>query len=74
MGDNMAMAAARCTRDTERMTTPPTAAHRVTLVPASGLPRHPSAPKVRRYRLARLRAGSRAPEAPRYAYLKKLYD
>ena len=56
------------------MTTPPTAAHRVTLVPASGLPRHPSAPKVRRYRLARLRAGSRAPEAPRYAYLKKLYD
>ena len=47
---------------------------RVALVPTQSAPPTPNAPKVRRYRLARLRATSRAPEAPRYAYLKKLYD
>jgi hypothetical protein len=52
----------------------PISAHRVALVPARNEPRNGTTPKVRRYRLARLRATSRAPEAPRYAYLKKLYD
>jgi hypothetical protein len=53
---------------------PTPSAHRLALVAAQTQPRQAAAPKVRRYRLARLRATSRAPEAPRYAYLKKLYD
>ncbi|HEX2085187.1 MAG TPA: hypothetical protein VHF89_05855 [Solirubrobacteraceae bacterium] len=55
------------------MTTSP---HRILLVP-DGRPRAeaPAAPKVRRYRLARLRiAETRQPAEPRFEHLARAYD
>jgi hypothetical protein len=37
-------------------------------------PRDPNAPKVRRYRLARLQLNGRAAGAGRYAHLRRAYD
>jgi hypothetical protein len=37
-------------------------------------PRDPNAPKVRRYRLARLQLNGRVAGAGRYAHLRRVYD
>jgi hypothetical protein len=37
-------------------------------------PRNPSAPKVRRYRLARLAVNNRPGSRPRYEHLARSYD
>jgi hypothetical protein len=54
-----------------------TAPHRILLVPdARPRPEQPSTdPKVRRYRLARLRvAETRQPEEPRFRHITRAYD
>ena len=66
------MGVRRRAADHVAMTTP-AAANRLVLLPVSRR-RDLPAPRVRRYRLARLQAGTRAPDAPRYAYLKRSHD
>ena len=53
-----------------------TAPHRILLVPESRpRPASPAEPKVRRYRLARLRvAETRHPSGPRFEHLTRAYD
>ncbi len=53
-----------------------TAPHRILLVPdARPRPELQTEPKVRRYRLARLRvAETRRPTEPRFQYLARAYD
>ena len=54
----------------------PTAPHRILLVPdARSRTELAAAPKVRRYRLARLRvADTRQPSEPRFGHLARTYD
>jgi hypothetical protein len=46
------------------------------LLTAAAPPRHrdPTAPKVRRYRLARVQPAGRPPSADRFAHLRRAYD
>jgi hypothetical protein len=46
------------------------------LLTAAAPPRHrdPNAPKVRRYRLARVQAAGRPQSADRFAHLRRAYD
>ncbi len=46
------------------------------LLTAAAPPRHrdPNAPKVRRYRLARVQAIGRPPSADRFGHLRRAYD
>ena len=46
------------------------------LLTAAAPPRHrdPDAPKVRRYRLARVQPNGRPPAADRFAHLRRAYD
>jgi hypothetical protein len=37
-------------------------------------PRDPNAPKIRRYRLARLQLNGRAQGRPRFDHLRRIYD
>ena len=69
--------ASRRRRSMLAMPTPAEAAHRLMLVaaPRHRRPRNPDAPKIRRYRLARLQLNdSRAGAAAGTAHLRRMYD
>jgi hypothetical protein len=60
----------------EAMSAPSVTAARLLLVERRDTvaPRNPDAPKIRRYRLARLQLNGRATGRARYEHLRRIYD
>ena len=60
----------------KRMSAPSLTAARVLLVQRQGAvaPRNPDAPKIRRYRLARLQLNNRSTGRARFEHLRRVYD
>ena len=60
----------------DRMSAPSVTAARLLLVERRDTvaPRNPDAPKIRRYRLARLQLNGRATGRARYEHLRRIYD
>jgi hypothetical protein len=60
----------------EHMSAPSVTAARLLLVERRDTvaPRNPDAPKIRRYRLARLQLNGRATGRARYQHLRRIYD
>jgi hypothetical protein len=60
----------------EHMRAPSVTAARLLLVERRDTvaPRNPDAPKIRRYRLARLQLNGRATGRARYEHLRRIYD
>jgi hypothetical protein len=60
----------------EHMSAPSVTAARLLLVERRDTvaPRNPDAPKIRRYRLARLQLNGRATGRARYEHLRRIYD